>query len=292
VGEFVIVNNFSLVAPVAPLWNSMMVNRSIKEDMRHIIAVMSGKGGVGKSTVAANLAISLASQGAKVALLDGDFYGPSVPTLFGGGEVQADHEGLLIPPVKYGVKYMSIGFLMQNPDDAVMWRGPMLTKALTQLFTDVKWGEVDYCILDMPPGTGDAHISLSQMQQIKIDGAVIVTTPQEVALADVRKSINMLRKVNIGVIGVVENMAGLRLPDGQIMHVFGEGGGQRIADHFDTQLLASIPLLSEIREGGDLGKPSAVYHEQTQHMFEAISQRVTEYIDARTEQATKLSIVN
>jgi ATP-binding protein involved in chromosome partitioning len=259
--------------------------------MRNIIAVMSGKGGVGKSTVAANLAVSLAQQGARVALIDGDFYGPSIPTLFGGGEVRADHEGRLIPPIKFGVKYMSIGFLMQNPDDAVIWRGPMLTKALTQLFTDVNWGEVDYALIDMPPGTGDAHISLAQMSIITIQGAVVVTTPQEVALADVRKSMNMLRKVNIDVIGVVENMAGLRLPNGEIEHIFGEGGGKRIATQFGVPLLASIPLISEIRVGGDAGQPSVVTNEKVQMIFEGVTKQIEAFLDSRMQQSA-VSIIN
>ena len=174
--------------------------------MKHIIAVVSGKGGVGKSTVAVNLAIALANSGAKVALIDSDLYGPSIPTLLGRAEIKADHEGKLIPPEKHGLKYISIGFFLKHPDDAVIWRGPMFNTAMRQMFQDVNWVEVDYCIVDMPPGTGDAQISLAQ--NFSLTGAVVVTTPQEVALADVRKSINMLSKVNVPVLGIVENMAG------------------------------------------------------------------------------------
>jgi len=182
-----------------------------------IVPVISGKGGVGKSTVAVNLAISLARTGAKVGLIDSDFYGPSIPTLMGGGQVVPDHEERLIPPVKHGIKYISLGFFLRHPDDAVIWRGPMFNKALAQMFQDVNWGAIDYMIIDMPPGTGDAQLSLSQM--VKISGAVVVTTPQEVALADVRKSINMLKKVNVDVLGIVENMSGLPMPDGSVMPI-------------------------------------------------------------------------
>lgn len=223
--------------------------------MKHIIPVISGKGGVGKSTVAVNLAVALAQRGLQVALIDSDFYGPSVPTLLGGGALSVDHEGKIIPPVKFGVKYISLGFFLSNPDEAVVWRGPMFNKALTQLFSDVSWGHIDVCIVDMPPGTGDAQISLSQL--VAISGAVVVTTPQEVALADVRKSISMLRKVNIPLIGIVENMAGYRMPDGTTVPIFGEGGGRRTAEECGVPLLASIPLDPIIREGGDAGTPAA-----------------------------------
>ena len=186
-----------------------------------IVPVISGKGGVGKSTVAVNLAVALARTGAKVGLIDSDFYGPSVPTLMGGGTVTPDHEEKLIPPLKYGVKYISLGFFLRHPDDAVIWRGPMFNKALNQMFEDISWGALDYLIIDMPPGTGDAQLSLSQM--VKLAGAVVVTTPQEVACADVRKSINMLKKVNVDVLGIVENMSGLQMPDGSMMPIFGSG---------------------------------------------------------------------
>ncbi|MDZ4786201.1 MAG: Mrp/NBP35 family ATP-binding protein [bacterium] len=223
--------------------------------MSKIIAVVSGKGGVGKSTVAVNLALSIAKIGHKVALIDCDFYGPSIPTLLGSGTITVDHEEKLIPAEKHGIKYISIGFFLPNPDEAVIWRGPMFHTAMKQMFSDVNWGVVDYFVVDMPPGTGDAQISLTQ--NYPLAGAVVVTTPQEVALSDVRKSINMLIKVNVPVIGIVENMAGFITPDGKRHDIFGSGGGAAIAKKFGLPLLASLPLDPTVREGGDLGKPVA-----------------------------------
>ncbi len=257
--------------------------------MKQIVPIISGKGGVGKSTVAVNLAVALAQRGLQVALIDSDFYGPSVPTMLGGGSLTVDHEGKIIPPVKYGVKYISLGFFLSNPDEAVVWRGPMFTKALTQLFGDVNWGAVDICIVDMPPGTGDAQISLAQM--VTLTGAVVVTTPQEVALADVRKSISMLRKVNVPLLGIVENMAGFRLPDGGVAAIFGEGGGQRTADECGVPLLASIPLDPVIREGGDTGRPAAQESELgSGRLFGDIAEKVLALLAARAE-APQVQIV-
>lgn len=260
--------------------------------MKQIIPIISGKGGVGKSTVAVNLAIALAQSGAKVALIDGDFYGPSIPTLLGGGEVIPDHEGRLIPPQKFGIKYISLGFFLQHPDDAVIWRGPMFNKALAQMFQDVNWGEVDYCIVDMPPGTGDAQISLCQL--VKIAGAIVVTTPQEVALADVRKSLNMLKKVNVGVLGIVENMAGFRAPDGTVFPIFGSGGGERIAKMFNVPLLASLPIEPAIREGGDSGHPVADDPASAAcAAFKTLALKVIAILDKRIEQQpAALHVVN
>ncbi|MCL4141475.1 UNVERIFIED_CONTAM: hypothetical protein GTU68_067456, partial [Idotea baltica] len=181
--------------------------------MKHIVAVASGKGGVGKSTVAVNLATALANtvdNPQKVALLDLDFYGPSVPTLMGGGELKVQGDEKLIPAARFNVKYISIQFFLPNKDDAVVWRGPMFGKAIHQLFHDVNWGDVDIAVLDLPPGTGDAQISLSQM--VQLDGAIVVSTPQEVALSDVRRAIKMFEKVNIPVMGLVENMSGFTTP--------------------------------------------------------------------------------
>lgn len=265
--------------------------------MRHIIAVVSGKGGVGKSTVAVNLAVALANRGAKVALIDSDFYGPSVPTLMGvaGGRGQAqitiDHEERLIPPTKYGVKFISLAFFLNNPDDAVIWRGPMFNKALTQMFSDVNWGSVDYCVVDMPPGTGDAQISLTQL--CRLSGAVVVTTPQEVALADVRKAINMLNKVNVPILGVVENMAGFTAPDGKRYDLFGSGGGAKLAQSIGAPLLASIPLDPQVREGGDSGEPSANSNgTASSEIFAALAERVATEVERTASQRVEPQIVN
>jgi len=259
--------------------------------MKQIVPIISGKGGVGKSTVAVNLAIALAGTGAKVALIDSDFYGPSIPTLFGGGEIQPDHDGKLIPPSKFGVKYISLGFFLRDPDDAVVWRGPMFNKALTQMFQDVRWGEVDYCIVDMPPGTGDAQISLSQM--VKLAGAVVVTTPQEVALADVRKSINMLTKVNVPTLGIIENMSGFVTPDGKSFDIFGSGGGAKLAQKIGVPLLATIPIDMGIREGGDVGRPIACeVGSPSGKIFHGLALKLIEILDKRIDAAPFLNVVN
>jgi ATP-binding protein involved in chromosome partitioning len=256
-----------------------------------VVPIISGKGGVGKSTVAVNFAIALARTGAKVGLIDSDFYGPSIPTLFGGGDVQPDHEGRLVPPSKFGVKYISLGFFLQNPDDAVIWRGPMFNKALAQMLSDVNWGVLDYLVVDMPPGTGDAQISLSQM--VKLAGAVVVTTPQEVALADVRKSINMLKKVQVPVLGVVENMSGFELPDGSIAPIFGEGGGERLAEMFQVPLLAKIPIRQSIRESGDRGVPCAAESGSADRaIFDALALKVQDILDKNRNPVAQLKIVN
>lgn len=230
--------------------------------MKNIIAVASGKGGVGKSTVAVNLAVALANNALggegprKVALIDVDFYGPSVPTLMGGGECRVDHEEHFIPPLKYNVKYISIGFFLKNPDDPVIWRGPMFGKGIQQLFEDTNWGEVDVCVVDLPPGTGDAQLSLAQ--GVKLSGAVLVTTPQEVALSDVRRALNMFRKVNVPVLGVIENMSGFVTPGGERIDIFGKGGGEELAKQYEVPFLGSIPIDVAIREGGDRGEPAAL----------------------------------
>lgn len=259
--------------------------------MKNIIAVISGKGGVGKSTVAANLAVALARQGLKVGLIDSDFYGPSIPTLFGGGEVKMDHEERLIPAEKFGVKYISLAFFLQNPDDAVIWRGPMFNKAQTQMFQDVNWGEVDICLVDMPPGTGDAQISL--VQNTKLRGAIVVTTPQEVALADVRKAINMLSKVSVPLLGIVENMAGFEGQDGKIEYIFGQGGGEALAGQLKVPLLASLKLDPKIRESGDNGVPVASVEEsKSGQSFRAMALKLLEILANTSEQEATVSISN
>lgn len=259
--------------------------------MSKIIAVVSGKGGVGKSTVAVNLALSIAKQGAKVALIDCDFYGPSIPTLVGQGEVQVDHEERLIPPEKHGIKYISIGMFLPNPDEAVIWRGPMFHTAMKQMFNDVNWGNVDYFIVDMPPGTGDAQISLTQ--NYPLAGAVVVTTPQEVALADVRKAINMLGKVNVPIVGIVENMAGFIAPDGQRFDIFGAGGGKEIAEKYNLPLLASIPLDPAVRAGGDEAKPISLDEKSSvRGIFADLATKVLARVEELAAGKPQLTVVN
>jgi ATP-binding protein involved in chromosome partitioning len=222
--------------------------------VRNVILVMSGKGGVGKSTCATNLALALNRMGARVGLLDADIYGPSIPTMLGVSGHPHSTDGKQIQPMaRFGLKMMSIGFLIESDKDAIIWRGPMLQGALNQFLADVAWGELDYLVLDLPPGTGD--VALSLMQRLKTTGALVVTTPQEVALQDVYKSVSMCKKLNVQVLGVVENMSYFVDPSGQRHHIFGEGGGQKIADFAEAPLLAQIPLDPTVRQWGDDGTP-------------------------------------
>jgi ATP-binding protein involved in chromosome partitioning len=222
--------------------------------VRNVILVMSGKGGVGKSTCATNLALALNRMGARVGLLDADIYGPSIPTMLGVSGHPHSTDGKQIQPMaRFGLKMMSIGFLIESDKDAIIWRGPMLQGALNQFLADVAWGELDYLVLDLPPGTGD--VALSLMQRLKTTGAVVVTTPQEVALQDVYKSVSMCKKLNVQVLGVVENMSYFVDPSGARHNIFGEGGGQKIAEFAEAPLLAQIPLDPTVRQWGDDGTP-------------------------------------
>lgn len=235
---------------------------SILPGVKNIIAVVSGKGGVGKSTIAANLALALASKGASVGLMDADIYGPSVPIMFGvRGErpkmKDIDGKGFIVPLEKFGIKLMSIGLLIDEKQ-AVVWRGPMASSAIKQFVSDVAWGPLDYLVIDMPPGTGDIHLTL--LQTVPVTGAVIVTTPQQVALADAKKAIAMFKQaqINVPVIGLVENMAWFtpaELP-GNKYYIFGKEGGKRLAEEYDLAFLGQIPLVQSIREGGDSGIPA------------------------------------
>ena len=248
-------------------------------DVNHIIAVASGKGGVGKSTVAVNLAVTLARMGYRVGLADADVYGPSIPKMTGTefeipevevydamGEPLPEEAPLtdyckevMVPIEKYGVKWMSIGYFAR-PEQALIWRGPMACNALKQMLLQVKWGKLDYLLIDLPPGTGDIHISL--VHDIPLTGAIIVTTPQAVALSDVEKSVNMFRnpQVNKPILGIIENMSWFtpaELPDNRY-YIFGRDGGQRMADKYGIDLLGQIPLVQSVREGGDDGTPAAL----------------------------------
>jgi ATP-binding protein involved in chromosome partitioning len=221
--------------------------------VKNTIAVASGKGGVGKSTVAANLAVALAQAGAKVGLLDADVYGPSVPIMMGISEKPLMKDNKIVPLEAHGVRIMSIGFIL-DPTKALIWRGPLVAQLITQFLNDVSWGDLDYLVIDLPPGTGDVQLTL--VQKIPIAGAVIVTTPQQVALADAVKGLKMFQEVKTPILGIVENMSGFICPDcGGAHPIFGEGGGQRTADENGVELLGQIPVEPAIRAGGDEGIP-------------------------------------
>lgn len=223
------------------------------QGVKNTIAVASGKGGVGKSTVAVNLAVALAQEGAKVGLLDTDVYGPSVPLMVGENAKPLMRDNKIIPLEAHGVKVMSIGFIL-DPQKALIWRGPLVAQLINQFLNDVAWGDLDYLVLDLPPGTGDVQLTL--VQKIPISGAVIVTTPQAVALADAVKGLKMFEEVKTPVLGIVENMSGFICPGcGERHDIFGEGGGKRTAEEHGVELLGQIPIEPGIREGGDTGKP-------------------------------------
>ncbi len=239
---------------------SQAVQRNLRpiQAVKNIIAVASGKGGVGKSTTAANLALALAWDGAQVGLLDADIYGPSQPRMMGlsGERPTSPDQKTVNAPVSHGVKVMSIGFMIDE-EQPMIWRGPMVTQALVQLLETTRWGELDYLVIDMPPGTGDTQLTLSQ--RVPVSGAVIVTTPQDIALLDARKGLKMFQKVEVPVLGIVENMS-LHVCSncGHEEHVFGAGGGRRMAEQYGVDLLAELPLDMRIREQADAGKPTVV----------------------------------
>jgi len=230
----------------AQVRHALPTGNQLGGDVRQVIAVTSGKGGVGKSTCAVNLAAALAATGAKVGILDADVYGPNVPVMMGINRKPEGRGKKIFPVAAYGIKTMSVGYLIED-GQPVMWRGPMLHRALEQFLHDVEWGELDYLIVDMPPGTGDAQLSLSQL--VPLTGMVVVTMPQEVSQTDVRRAIGMAQQVKAPVLGVIENMSG---------EIFGEGGGETVAKTFDIPFLGRIPLESAVRVGGDSGKPIVV----------------------------------
>lgn len=259
-------------------------------NVKHIIAVASGKGGVGKSTVTANLALGLAELGYKVGLVDADIYGPSMPIMFDvvhekpRGEV-IDGKQYIMPVESHGVKLLSIGFFA-DPDQAIVWRGPMATKAINQLFADAWWGDLDYMILDLPPGTGDIHLTL--VQAVQITGAVVVSTPQEIALADARKGVAMfqLPSINVPVLGLVENMAWFtpaELPDNRY-YIFGKEGTKGLAEQMNVPLLGQIPLVQSIREAGDAGRPAILQgNTAAANAFREMTRNVLEQLERRNE---------
>jgi ATP-binding protein involved in chromosome partitioning len=255
-------------------------------EVKHTVAVSSGKGGVGKSTLAVNLAVALRQRGAQVGLVDVDVYGPDIPLMMGTRGGPGMFENKIIPVEAHGVKIMSIGLLVAERE-ALVWRGPMIHSAVQQFLRDVAWGPLDYLVFDMPPGTGDAQLSLSQV--IPLTGVVMVTTPQDVALLDVRKALAMFRKLNVPVLGVVENMSYFVAPDtGQRYFIFGERGGARVAEEFGVPVLGEIPLEIETRKGGDAGVPIAVGHPDSAQA--QAFRRVAEALVARIEAVAGLTL--
>lgn len=272
-------------------------NSPLLTGVKNIVAIASGKGGVGKSTCAANLAVALAQMGAKVGLIDADISGPSVPTMFNvEGEqpsVRQDNgKNIILPIEQYGVKLMSIGFLTPA-DSAVVWRGPMASSALKQFIGDVDWGELDYLLLDLPPGTSDIHLTM--VQTIPVTGAVIVTTPQKVALSDATKGLTMFKQpqINVPILGVIENMAYFtpaELPDNKY-YIFGRDGGKRLAEKFQVPFLGEVPIVQSIRESGDSGYPAVLKEGITGEAFNMLAENVARQVAIRNAEKKKTEVV-
>ncbi len=278
--------NVKVEAPAKPTTN--VIKGKAIPGIQNIIAVASGKGGVGKSTVTANLAVTLSKMGFKVGILDADIYGPSIPIMFDVVNerplaVNVDGKSKMKPVENYGVKVLSIGFFTK-PDQAVVWRGPMASKALNQMIFDAAWGELDFLLLDLPPGTGDIHLSI--MQSLPITGAVVVSTPQNVALADAKKGVAMFQQdsINVPVLGIIENMAYFtpeELPNNKY-YIFGKEGAKNLADDLKTPFLGEIPLVQSIREAGDIGRPAALQTATVlEQAFEKITQNVVQEVVRR-----------
>ncbi len=260
------------VAPPAPV---------TYPNLGRVIAISSGKGGVGKSSVAVNLAIALALRGARVGIMDADVYGPNLPLMLGVDQAPAVRDERIIPLEAHGIKVMSIGFLIEKEQPAI-WRGPIVMKIITQFLRDVQWGQLDYFLVDMPPGTGDAQLSL--VQATPVHGAIIVTTPQQVAVGDALRGVKMFERVSVPVLGIVENMSWFENPEtGKPIALFGSGGGQRLADDVQLPLLAQIPLDPRIQEGGDTGRPIVVAEPSAKasKAFRELADVVVERMDAR-----------
>lgn len=276
---------------VSPLSGERANVRKVLPGVKHIVAIASGKGGVGKSTITANLAAGLAARGLRVGLIDADIYGPSMPLMFDvvhekPGTRERDGKHWIVPVESYGVKLLSIGFFAQT-DQAIVWRGPMATKALEQMIKDVDWGELDVMFIDLPPGTGDIHLSL--VQAVPLSGAIIVSTPQPVALIDARKGVGMFRlpSVNVPVLGIVENMAWFtpaELP-GNKYFIFGKGGARALAEELKVPFLGEVPLIQSVREAGDVGRPAVLQGDTAaaapfRHLCAAVADRVLNAVPA------------
>lgn len=272
-------------------------NTPLLPQVKNIIAIASGKGGVGKSTTACNLAVALANTGAKVGLIDADISGPSIPTMFNveaeqPSIKQVDGKNIIIPIEQYGVKLMSIGFLTPS-ESAVVWRGPMASSALKQFIADVEWGELDYLLIDLPPGTSDIHLTM--VQTIPVTGAVIVTTPQKVALADATKGLTMFKQpqINVPILGVIENMAYFtpeELPENKY-YIFGKEGGRKLAEKFDVPFLGEMPLVQSIRESGDTGYPAVFKEGLTKTAFSELAESVARQVAIRNAEKSKTEVV-
>ena len=268
-------------------------NTPVLPEVKNIIAISSGKGGVGKSTVTSNLAVALAKSGAKVGVIDADIFGPSIPTMFNcehdqPGVIDDNGKNKIVPIEQYGVKLLSIGFLTPA-ENAVVWRGPMASSALKQFIADTAWGELDYLLVDLPPGTSDIHLTL--VQTVPVTGAIVVTTPQKVALADAQKGMAMFKQasINVPVLGIVENMAYFtpeELPDNKY-YLFGEKGGQKLADKHEVPLLGEIPIVQGIRESGDSGYPAAMKEGATSTAFANLASNVAQQVAIRNASMAK-----
>ncbi|MBS0218156.1 MAG: iron-sulfur cluster carrier protein ApbC [Proteobacteria bacterium] len=272
---------------------SRAVQPNLKPDprIRNIIAVGSGKGGVGKSTTAVNLAVALAQAGLRVGVLDADVYGPSIPMMLGAHDRPESPDNKSIEPLRaHGLQLMSIGALVDQEDTAMIWRGPMATSALTQLFNDTRWDDLDILVIDLPPGTGDIQLTLAQ--KIPVAGAVVVTTPQDIATLDARKAVRMFEKVNVPVLGIVENMAvHVCSQCGHAEHIFGAGGGEKMAERYGVPLLGSLPLDIHIREQGDAGTPiaAAAQGSVVGQAYRHVAERLLEALDQRPRATSSIS---
>jgi len=254
-----------------------------QQNIKYIIAIGSGKGGVGKSTITTNLAVALARSGKRVGLLDADIYGPNIPLMFGINELpKVNEERRMIPIEKFGVKIMSIGFLLENSSTPIIWRGPLATKALEQFYNDVEWGDLDFLLIDLPPGTGDVSLTIAQSLPTKY--GIIVTTPQDVSVLDASKALSMFQKMNIDVVGVVENMSYFICPkSGEEVEIFGKGGGEKLSLEFNVHMLGKVPMEINVREGSDTGSPAVLFEgdSKSKAAFEEVAKNVLRYLEAK-----------